>query len=287
MFLYIYDNSDSIFLSKMGNELFISAIFGTIDTFFIGYILCLILVFLSRNNLPAFLRLDNTLKSHGIALLVGIGSIGIFCLLNYYGASIISLQTGKPFADYYLQVSTILISLELMRIAAIFSIVLILVKHYHVQPVSIGWHESKMGLLKTIALSMLALLLYNFVTNIFIRLNFLQSSQVLFQNGERIFIILDVLIAVIVIPIAEEAYYRGILTPAFASITGWFPAIVFQAMAFMFSHNCREPYFYTVFFFFGLISGYWFYKSKSIYPCILLHSLTNAFITILNMNLAI
>jgi len=77
----------------------------------------------------------------------------------------------------------------------------------------------------------------------------------------------------ILVPVIEEVFFRGILLNQFLKKYNAIFAIFLSAILFTIYHS--EPNNIWFLFLYGMIYGYIFYKTYSLFACILLHSFTN------------
>lgn len=82
------------------------------------------------------------------------------------------------------------------------------------------------------------------------------------------------LAAVIVAPIVEEIFFRGFLFQGFRKQYGWIPALLLSSFIFAAAHLDLASFVPT--FILGLILGYMYHDSDSVWPGILLHFMINA-----------
>ena len=86
--------------------------------------------------------------------------------------------------------------------------------------------------------------------------------------------------AIIVAPIVEEMFYRHVLLRLFLrTYRSPLLAILYSAILFTMLHSGQiimRPIFIVPYLTSGIVLGYLYYKSNSIWFCILMHSLTNA-----------
>ena len=88
-----------------------------------------------------------------------------------------------------------------------------------------------------------------------------------------------ILSAIIVAPIVEEIFYRHVLLRLFLrTYRSPLLAILYSAILFTMLHGqiLIRPIFIVPYLTSGIVLGYLYYKSNSIWFCILMHSLTNA-----------
>ena len=89
-----------------------------------------------------------------------------------------------------------------------------------------------------------------------------------------------ILSAIIVAPIVEEMFYRHVLLRLFLrTYRSPFLAILYSAILFTMLHSGQiiiRPILIVPYLTSGIVFGYLYYKSNSIWFCILMHSLTNA-----------
>lgn len=94
------------------------------------------------------------------------------------------------------------------------------------------------------------------------------SSKALFQGSTLPVFILQIFLA----PVFEELFFRDYLTRAFfRQFNRWTMAIFFSSAFFMLSHFSLYPGAFLL----GVINGILLIKFRSIWPCILFHSISN------------
>ena len=79
--------------------------------------------------------------------------------------------------------------------------------------------------------------------------------------------------ALIVAPIVEEYLFRGIILNGFLSRYSPAKAIILTTILFSFMH--LNPMQYLVTFLLGMLLGWYFYKTRNLLSCIIIHSLSN------------
>lgn len=282
MLSYLMENIELIFYSKYCN-LFTSSLVGMFDTF--GYGIIFLWLTIKRKHkkvsIDKFAQISLYVQIN--ILFLSFFIVGLLYLSNQYGNFIRPIYDDKEFAfSYFYQPETIFFIIRFLRCMLLITIVISLSVFFKVPWQLLGWKNSKQSLIKTLFIVMLIIFLYFFVRKLFINLTVLQSGMVVPLHNNVYWLIFDTVVITTLVPFAEEAYYRGVLMPSFASVSSWRIALILQAMIFMLAHDPRTFYLYPSYFIFGLIAGFWFYKTKSIYPCILFHSLFNCLIILAN-----
>ncbi|MCB1198313.1 MAG: CPBP family intramembrane metalloprotease [Deltaproteobacteria bacterium] len=79
---------------------------------------------------------------------------------------------------------------------------------------------------------------------------------------------------IIYAPIAEEMFFRGILFQSLEKEYALSIAVILSSLLFMATHNGL----FVGTFFLGLMTCYWTYQSRSIYPGIIFHAISNTFV---------
>lgn len=113
----------------------------------------------------------------------------------------------------------------------------------------------------------LAVSFFSMVTNIQLPTN----VQMVLQGTPTYFLIFTFIMA----PVNEEIFFRGFLVPRIGII---FSAIIFAVLHLSYISASE----FAAAFFFGLIAGYVYKKTKSLYPSIIAHMIVN-FITIISL----
>lgn len=94
------------------------------------------------------------------------------------------------------------------------------------------------------------------------------SNQALFQGSTLPVFILQIFLA----PVFEELFFRDYLTRAFyRQFSRWTMAVFFSSAFFMLSHFSLYPGAFLL----GLINAILLIKLRSVWPCILFHSISN------------
>ncbi len=93
------------------------------------------------------------------------------------------------------------------------------------------------------------------------------------RSASTILDIAYVISVIVVAPFIEELFYRGLIFTSIEKVSGPLIALILQAALFSVMHE--QPLYYVRFFIFGLITGYLFYKSKSILPGVIFHGAIN------------
>lgn len=123
--------------------------------------------------------------------------------------------------------------------------------------------------------------IYSIVDRLIPGVNLEQSQENVFGSPRGpIEIGLSFLALVVIAPIVEESIFRGLMLPAFARSFGKVAAVFITALLFGAIHWQLNVGIVT--FFMGLLMGWMYYKTRSLVPGILFHSLKNlvAFISI-------
>jgi membrane protease YdiL (CAAX protease family) len=99
-----------------------------------------------------------------------------------------------------------------------------------------------------------------------------QDSALIFGNkgpGLALGFVLTVVIA----PIVEELYFRGLVLPAFTKKYGWIAGVLISSGAFAILHLQPNVIIYT--FVLGLVLSFFYIRLKSIIPGIIFHMINN------------
>ena len=83
----------------------------------------------------------------------------------------------------------------------------------------------------------------------------------------------DFLAAVVVAPLIEEAVYRGFILGGLLRRYSAPTAILVSAVLFALAH--LNPYQFVTAFSGGLLLGWIYVRTRSLWPCVILHALTN------------
>jgi membrane protease YdiL (CAAX protease family) len=97
-------------------------------------------------------------------------------------------------------------------------------------------------------------------------------------HGSSLNLVLAVVMITVIAPLGEELFFRGYFFGALRNWKGWMPAAIVTGLVFGAIHIGSAPIGYTVplaFFGFGLCVLY--QRTGSLYPCIALHAVNNAF----------
>ncbi|MBE7536084.1 MAG: CPBP family intramembrane metalloprotease [Anaerolineales bacterium] len=84
-----------------------------------------------------------------------------------------------------------------------------------------------------------------------------------------------ILAAVIVAPLVEEIFFRGFLFQGFRQRYGWIAALLLSSGIFAASH--LDPVSFIPTFILGVVLGYVYHRSNSLWPSVILHFLNNGF----------
>lgn len=107
-----------------------------------------------------------------------------------------------------------------------------------------------------------------------------QSQDVGFEFGRMSWgLLISFISTVIIVPIIEELYFRGIVLPAVTKRFGWIIGIAGSSMIFAILHGQYNVMIYT--FILGCVLSVLYIRLKSIIPGIILHILNNAIAFIL------
>lgn len=103
-------------------------------------------------------------------------------------------------------------------------------------------------------------------------------------GGSVLAIALSFISLVIIAPIAEEIIFRGVLFAGFAKSWGVWPAAIASSLLFGLVHMQLNVIIVTALL--GLLLCWLYYKTRSLWPAILMHSLKNllAFLLLIGMN---
>ncbi len=82
--------------------------------------------------------------------------------------------------------------------------------------------------------------------------------------------------AVIIIPIVEEVFYRGILLPAWVNRKGWLRGSVYRSLIFSIAHGPTAPFIMIL----SLYQSRMYYRTGSIIPGLVVHMLNNLVVTL-------
>lgn len=158
-------------------------------------------------------------------------------------------------------------------------IYLVIVKKYKINWVSFGFR--KLPISKTISYIIISFVitfalwiaLAPFIIIFFPHIDLGESQQIFNQNTHNIAQALLIFYAIIVGPFIEEIVFRGVLLPAIANKTNITFGLIFSTLIWSLLHLQINVIIFT--FIFGIILGYVYYKSKSLWPSYITHVLKN------------
>ena len=84
---------------------------------------------------------------------------------------------------------------------------------------------------------------------------------------------IEFLAAVVIAPLTEEAVFRGLILGGLLRRYSAPTAILVSAVLFALWH--RNPYQFVTAFYLGLLGGWIYVRTRSLWPCVILHALTN------------
>ena len=135
--------------------------------------------------------------------------------------------------------------------------------------------------LKMIVLGILLLLLSKIIIILYYRILRVINFQIDIIDYTKIFksdtIPLSLFINLVVIaPLIEELYYRGFLFGGFVKHFGWNKSAIICSIIFALAHGAiYNPENLFIYFTIGYLFSFLYYKSKSLFPGIIMHSLNN------------
>ncbi|TDQ37389.1 CPBP family intramembrane glutamic endopeptidase [Aureibacillus halotolerans] len=100
-----------------------------------------------------------------------------------------------------------------------------------------------------------------------------QESYIAAANGGTVALLLQLVMIAVLTPLGEEFAFRGVLTNALQKYGPWV-SILGSAVIFATAHGINEVW--PLAFFAGLATGYLFYRTGSIWPCVVVHAVNNA-----------
>ena len=116
--------------------------------------------------------------------------------------------------------------------------------------------------------------LFILIENIAPNVNLQQEQQIVFkESSNNIELILSFISLVIVAPVVEEVIFRGFLFPSFSRRFGIMAAAVITSLLFGIVHMQINVAIVT--FVMGLLLCWLYYKTRSLWPAILFHSIKN------------
>jgi len=169
---------------------------------------------------------------------------------------------------------------ELVVIVVETSMVVWLMRKYHLRFSDLGFR--KFSLWKALLYVVLGLILFSFlVAGVFVLITVLvptidvdQAQNTSFEFGDKgVGLIIGFVATVILAPIIEELYFRGLILPAVAKRYGWLLGVVISSGFFAILHMQVNVIIYT--FLLGIVLSFFYIRLKSIIPGIVLHMINN------------
>lgn len=206
----------------------------------------------------------------------------VFLTISYYIlANVISLWLlffEDPFRNYILMNSYHLIDTVLL-----FILVLLFLKLTK-QSSALEFKKTDPKYYLIAVLSGIAFVFFQYVLNILYYLNLEHSTFDFSFRPERL-LSLNILATILLVPVMEEIFFRNLLLNGLLKFYSPFKSIAISSILFAFIHiyfvllifdfesfNLHQAY---IVLFGGFISGWMYYKSKSIIPSILFHIFWN------------
>jgi len=173
----------------------------------------------------------------------------------------------------FLGFETVLLTVETLMLVR-------LMRKYKLSISSLGF--KKFPVIKSIIFIFLGIFFFGIVMSIvltavavfapFIDTSQAQDSALIFGN-KGFGLVLGFVVIVIISPIVEELYFRGLMLPAFTKKYGWVAGVLISSAAFAILHLQPNVVIYT--FVLGLVLSYFYIRLKSIIPGIIFHMLNN------------
>ncbi len=172
------------------------------------------------------------------------------------------------------------IGFELLVIAVEASMVIWLIRKYHLRLGDLGMR--RFSIWKALLYIVLGLILFSvFVAGVFVLITVLvpsvdvnQAQDTGFEFGHKgAGLAISFVATVIVAPILEEVYFRGLILPALAKRYGWLFGVLVSSGLFAVLHMQVNVIIYT--FLLGLVLSFFYIRLKSIIPGIFLHMINN------------
>ena len=203
-------------------------------------------------------------------LLISVVSLSHYHLLPV--AVTRSIKSGDIWFNLIFEVVVVLVEI---------SMILWLVKKYKIGLSDFGLRRFKIFkaalyiLLALVMFTALVSIVFIIVTIIFPNFNATQSQAIADEFGtSRIGIILSFVMTVIIAPVIEEIYFRGLMLPAVTKRFGWGMGVIISSSLFAVLHMQANVMVYT--FILGVFLCFMYIRLKSIIPGILLHAINNS-----------
>lgn len=184
----------------------------------------------------------------------------------------------KDFLSMFIIIDIVVIYEPLISHLILLQLVLfIIIKEYKVSTRDIGFR------MQYVKPSLIVKLVTAYVIIRMIALFYSNSSSLVYPrewlgrvNSSSILLICSFLSIVIIVPFIEELFYRGIMYPAFKNKMNNSLAMLSSSLIWALFHNSQIGLMVGSFIL-GIILSVTFEKTRSIIPCIILHSINNAF----------
>lgn len=169
---------------------------------------------------------------------------------------------------------------ELAVIVVEMSMVVWLMRKYNLSLGDLGFR--KFSIWKALLYIFLGLILFSFfVAGVFLLVSVLlpsvdvnQAQDTGFEFGHKgIGLAISFVATVVVAPILEEVYFRGLILPAVAKRYGWLLGVLISSGVFAILHMQINVMIYT--FLLGIVLSFFYIRLKSIIPGIFLHMINN------------